>query len=159
MDGRDNIVVKEDGRISGYAAFFDKIDCTRDVLQRGCFDQTLKEWSKKNRRVPILWQHDVNHPIGYWENFIVRKKGLYATGVLLVEDIPLAHQAKVLVERRCVMGLSIGFRTRDSRMDDAKDIRYIRDLDLMEISIVTYPAQDAAEIDNRGGLEWGIRRN
>jgi HK97 family phage prohead protease len=51
-----------------------------------------------------------------------------------------------LLKMGAVTGLSIGYRTVSSRMDASSRIRTLTDVDLYEVSLVTFPANDAARI-------------
>ena len=139
--------------IEGYAAIFSTPDTVGDVMLPGSFDTTLQEWQKRDKCVPMLWQHDVRDPIGFWYDFKLYKKGLYVKGVMLTEELQMARHAKTLLENKCVTGLSIGFKTRDSYFDEKLNRRYLRDIELMEISLVTFPAHHDTEINQRH-LDW-----
>ena len=71
---------------------------------------------------------------------------MYVKGELFVADIPRAREAYRLLRENVVTGLSIGYRTKDSHRDDASGARILTQLDLVEISMVTFPANDMARV-------------
>jgi len=72
--------------------------------------------------------------------------GLFVKGRLFVADIPRAREAYKLLKEKVVTGLSIGYRTKDSHLDAQTGARVLTDVDLMEISMVTFPANDQARV-------------
>lgn len=139
--------VEDDGTFSGYGSIFGVEDSYGEVVQQGAFADSLKEIKAKGRPVPVLWQHSTRDPIGTYEELKEDKKGLFVKGKLLIDDLPLAKQAHALMKAGAVSGLSIGYLVRESNYDEKTKIRTLLKLDLMEISIVTFPAADDARID------------
>ena len=61
-------------------------------------------------------------------------------------NLQRAREALALLRDKALDGLSIGFRTLKSRMDDKKDVRLLLEVDLWEVSLVTFPMQPEARI-------------
>lgn len=140
----------------GYACLFDQIDLGNDVVVRGAFERSLAE--KLPHKISMLWQHDPSQPIGVWQTIQTDEKGLYVTGRLST-DISQAHDIAVMLDDRVIDGLSIGFKTRRAVQKARQSARYIHDIDLWEISIVTFPMQLGARILNAEmGLSQRISR-
>lgn len=136
------------GTFEGYASVFDEVDFVRDSVTKGAFKRTLRA-HRRNKRMPaLLWQHDVRDPIGVWEELKEDDHGLYGRGQLFVEDIPRAKAAHALLKGGGLSGLSIGFRTVKSMIDEKKKTRNLLDVDLHEISLVTFPALDSARVSS-----------
>lgn len=141
--------VKESGEFSGYASVFDKIDWYGDVVRRGAFTRTIAEWKKKDRLPPILWQHNAQMPIGPHLDMYEDEKGLFVRGQLLVNEIEKAREAHALLKARVISGMSIGFDVAEDGMDyDGKtNVWNLTDLDLWENSLVTFPANEDAQVE------------
>ncbi len=131
------------GAISGYGSVFDVVDSYDEIVVRGAFAESLRQ----QRSVPILWEHDRAQPIGLWSVLAEDEYGLRCAGRLLVDEVQKAREASALLRERAVTGLSIGYRVRKSSFDEKTGIRTLTALDLMEISLVTFPANDQARAD------------
>lgn len=136
----------ETGSFEGYASVFDVVDSARDRISRGAFAKSLADGRTEGRLPPLLWQHDAAQPIGAWREIYEDGHGLYVRGDLFVADIPRAREAYKLMRERVVNGLSIGYRVRQSHRDQKTGVRVLTDVDLLEISMVTFPANDSARI-------------
>src|SRR6185369_8175275 len=127
--------IEEDGTVEGYASLFGEIDAARDMVMPGAFARTLK--SRGIRRVPMLFQHDPAEPVGVWLELFEDFRGLRARGKL-IPDVARARELTALIAAGAIDGLSIGFRTVKGRIDPATRVRKLIDVELWEISIVTF---------------------
>ncbi|NYT43114.1 HK97 family phage prohead protease [Sphingomonas sp. R-74633] len=139
--------VGEDGTFNGYGSVWDVVDSYQEVVARGAFTESLAELAAKARPVPVLWQHRSSEPIGAWSNLREDDHGLAGDGELLISDVAQAKEAHALMKRRIVTGLSIGYWVRESSYDEKTGIRTLTKLDLVEISLVTFPANDDARVE------------
>jgi HK97 family phage prohead protease len=135
--------IEDDGTVEGYASLFGELDGARDMVMPGAFTRTLK--TRGVRRVPMLFQHDPSEPVGVWLELVEDFRGLRARGKLIPE-VTRARELYALVRNGAVDGLSIGFRTVKGRIDPQTRIRRILDLELWEISIVTFPLLSGARV-------------
>ena len=135
--------IDDDGAVEGYASLFGEIDAARDMVMPGAFARTLK--TRGIRRVPMLFQHDPAEPVGVWLELTEDFRGLRARGKLIPE-VARGRELLALLRAGAVDGLSIGFRTVKGRVDPASRVRRIIDLDLWEISIVTFPLLAGARV-------------
>lgn len=135
----------ETGKFSGYLARFGEEDSYRDIIKKGAFKRTLNEIKKSGRSVPILWQHNTREPIGVFTSIKEDNQGLLVEGKLVL-DTQRGREANALIAAGALTGMSIGFRTVKSLWDEEARIRTLLDLDLMEGSLVTFPAMDKARI-------------
>lgn len=132
---------QEKGLFSGYASTF-CIDLQGDKIEKGAFDDTLREWSLQKRWPHIYWEHDIEDPIGVCLDMHEDHKGLFVRGKFLL-DIPRARQAYQSLSRG-VKGLSIGFVP--TRSFTRKGVRYIQSVRLKEISLVHTPCNTQSMI-------------
>lgn len=139
--------VGDDGTFSGYGSVFGVIDSYQEIVAPGAFTDSLKEIAAKGRPVPVLWQHRSSAPIGIWDKLEEDGKGLYGAGTLLKDAVAQAGEAHALMKARAVSGLSIGYWVRESSFDEKTGIRTLTKLDLVEVSLVTFPANDDARVD------------
>ena len=135
--------ISDEGYFSGYGSVFDVVDDWDDVIVRGAFAETLR------RKTPVmLWQHDSANPIGVYERIHEDDIGLWLEGRLLL-DIEKGREAHILLKNRAIRGLSIGFLPLawEDEMRSRKKIRVLKDIDLWEVSLVTFPANPKAVVD------------
>lgn len=137
----------EQGTFTGMASVYGNRDLGGDVVEPGAFTKTLTD---KGGEVPILWQHDSREPIGMGKLFD-SADGLQIKGELAIDSSPVAAKAYGLMRRGILKGLSIGY---DTIRDEVKDkVRYLRELKLWEVSIVTFPMNELATIQGVKTLE------
>lgn len=141
--------VSDDGLFTGYGSVFGVVDSYNEVVAPGAFVESIAETKAKGRTFPVLWQHRTGEPIGNWDidKLVEDDHGLLGSGSLWLEDSPYAKTAWRGMQTRAITGLSIGYYVRESSFDEKTRIRTLTKLDLVEISIVTVPANDEARID------------
>lgn len=139
----DMKAVTDEGEIEGYASVFGERDTGGDIILPGAFKSSLAK--KGTKGIKMLFQHDVSTPIGVWTDLREDGKGLFAKG-RIIRDVPEGAKALILAKAGAVDGLSIGYRTVRSRFDRAKDARMIEEVDLWEVSIVTFPMNESSRI-------------
>jgi HK97 family phage prohead protease len=130
--------------ISGYASLFGAADQGGDIVQKGAYGASLA----KGRGVKMLWQHDPTQPIGVWDEVHEDAKGLWVKGRLLT-DVAKGREAASLIAAKAIDGLSIGYRTVKARKDD-KGGRLLSELELWEVSLVTFPMLPDARVGAKG---------
>lgn len=134
---------EESGTFEGYASVFGQVDAQHEVVQPGAFRNTLEHIRKTKNMPKMLWQHDPTMPIGTWEEIREDEYGLYVRGRLLL-DVQKGKDAYALLKSGVVEGLSIGFQVKQSHRD--KDVRVLDEIDLFEISLVTFMANPLAKV-------------
>lgn len=140
--------VSETGVFSGYGSVFHNEDSYGDVVRPGAFKKSLAEWAKKDRLPPMLWQHDRREPIGVFTKMVEDEKGLFVEGRLLIDDIPQARAAYALLKEKALGGMSIGYREILIEQDHDEKVTNLLELDLWEVSVVTFPANEEATVDS-----------
>lgn len=142
-----DVKASADGKFTGYGSVFGVVDSYKEVVAPGAFAASLAERATKGRPLPILWQHRADMPIGVYDEVVEDSKGLRVAGRLLIDGVALAREALALLTAKAVSGLSIGYWTRESNYDEKTGVRTLTKLDLEEVSLVTFPANDAARVD------------
>lgn len=132
------------GVLEGYASLFGAVDLGGDMVMPGAFAQSLRGGGPA--AVKMLWQHDAGQPLGVWTHIAEDARGLKVRGRLNLA-VARARETLALMRDGAVDGLSIGFRTRRAVKDARSGVRRLYALDLVEISIVTFPMLPQARID------------
>ena len=150
------LTVVDGSLISGYASLFGKRDQGGDVVQKGAYAGSLKALAGSGRQVKMLWQHDPTQPIGVWDDVREDAAGLFVKGRILTE-VEKGREAVALLSAGAIDGLSIGYRTVKAERD-GKGNRLLSELELWEVSLVTFPmlaeARVAAKGDEPGADFW-----
>lgn len=144
----EQIELGEDASICGYASLFGEVDQGGDVVEKGAYGTSLKRLGDAGVRVKLLWQHDPSQPIGVWDEVREDDRGLYVKGRLLTET-QKGREAAALIEAGAIDGLSIGYRTVKADRD-AKGRRHLAELELWEVSLVTFPMLPQARVGAKG---------
>lgn len=143
------ILADEDGAISGMAWPFGTPDRVGDVIEKGAFADVKLP-------LPMLFGHDPSDPVGVWEAAVEGKDGLQITGRLLVDGVSRAREVRTLVQAGAVRGQSIGFLTRKALPRQGGG-RTIKELDLLEVSLVTIPAHPGARVTSAKDAVQALR--
>ncbi len=133
----------EVGRFEGYASLFGVVDLAKDIVVPGAFQVSLA--ARGTRGVRMLWQHDPAEPIGAWAAIEEDARGLRVRGRLNL-SVARAREIHALMGQGAVDGLSIGYRVERGRRDRT-GVRRLEQVDLWEISVVTFPMQPGARVE------------
>ena len=149
-------IEKEDGTFIGYGSIFNNTDLGNDVVEKGAFTKSLGKTGP--RGVKMLFQHKTDMPIGVFESVEEDEKGLRVKGRLALKT-QAGREAYELLKMGAIDGLSIGFRVKpDGQKYDSKSKRrYIKEVELMEISLVTFPMNPRARVRSVKGDGLSIR--
>lgn len=139
--------VSEDGLFSGYGSVFGVVDSYKEVVASGAFKESLD-----GRMPSLLWQHRSGEPIGVYTEVKEDSIGLHVSGKLALKTSRGA-EAYELLKMGAISGLSIGFVTREDSYDRVTGIRTLKKVDLWEVSLVTFPANDAARVATVKSIE------
>lgn len=145
----ESMTVTDGTQISGYASLFGKKDQGGDIVMPGAYARSLKALATKGRSVKMLWQHDPAQPIGIWDEVYEDAAGLFVKGRLLT-DVAKGREAAALIAAGAIDGLSIGYRTLRAEKD-SKGARLLSELELWEVSLVTFPMLPEARVDGAKG--------
>ena len=141
--------VSDDGLFSGYGSVFGVIDSYKEVVAPGAFTKSLQ------RRTPsLLWQHRSSEPIGVYTSIREDQTGLYVEGKLALKTARGA-EAYELLKMGAISGLSIGFLVKlfEYINNGEEKVRRLTEIDLWEVSLVTFPANESARISGVKSIE------
>lgn len=131
------------GRFSGYASLFGVADLSGDIILPGAFAASLRRRGLDG--VKLLYQHDVREPIGRWLSVREDATGLFVEGELQLQ-VARAAEVWALLRSGILDGLSIGFRAMRADRNRAGGHRHLTEIDLWEVSLVTFPMQPGARV-------------
>lgn len=143
------------GSFEGYGAVFGNVDAYGDVIQKGAFKETLRDWSKQKKMPPMLVQHggmmfsDMDAlPVGIWDAMSEDDTGLYVKGRLINLDTERGKTIHGAMKEGALDGISIGYRAKEFALGTKPDEprRTLKKIDLMEVSVVTFPANGKARV-------------
>lgn len=140
--------VSDSGEFEGYGSVFGVKDSYDDVVVPGAFSGSLQAWKEKNSLPAMLWQHQMDEPIGVYTEMKEDDVGLYVKGRLLIDDDPLAKRAHAHMKAGSLTGLSIGYMLKDWEYDRTKEVFLLKEIDLWEVSPVTFPSNDEARVSD-----------
>lgn len=151
----DRLSVKFDdarpGFFSGYASVFGLVDSYGDTIAPGAYSKTLQN---RERPIQLRWNH-YGGVVGKWLTLREDEKGLYVEGEL-TPGHSVAQDAYALMKHGAVNGLSIGYRPIEAEQKD-DGTRLLKQIDLVEISIVETPADAAALIgDVKSAIDGAV---
>ena len=138
--------VGDGGTIEGYGSVFNVVDDWGDIIAPGAFAATLAAHKAAGTMPAMLWQHEDDEPIGIWTEMVEDARGLRVKGQLCM-DIPEGKKAFALLKMGALDGLSIGFISRKWSWDESSGVRTLQEVDLWEVSPVTFPANSLARVD------------
>lgn len=137
----------DDGTVEGYGSVFGVRDNYDDVIAKGAFMDSLKSHKAAGTMPAMLWQHDADKPIGVWTEMVEDEKGLRIKGQLAMETVK-GKEAHALLKMGALNGLSIGFMSKEWAYDRETEVRTLTAIDLWEVSLVTFPANEKARVTN-----------
>ncbi|MEP3049680.1 MAG: HK97 family phage prohead protease [Roseibium sp.] len=130
-------------KIAGYASLFSRRDGAGDCVEPGAFRMSLRQ--RPASKVAMLWQHDPAIPIGRWTRLVETSFGLWVEGYL-APGVLKAREAAHLISEGASNGLSIGFKAKKAHRDLRSAERCLKQIDLWEISLVTFPQVEEARV-------------
>ncbi|EOZ6718757.1 HK97 family phage prohead protease [Yersinia enterocolitica] len=140
--------VSDSGEFEGYGSVFGVKDSYDDIVVPGAFIKSLNAWRDKNALPAMLWQHRMDEPIGIYTEMKEDDVGLFVKGRLLIDDDPLAKRAHAHMKAGSLTGLSIGYMLKDWEYDRNKEAYLLKEVDLWEVSPVTFPSNDEARVSD-----------
>jgi len=126
-------------KIEGYASLWGVADLNRDVVAKGAFAASLARTGAAGVR--MLHQHEGRAVVGVWDRMVEDDKGLWVSGRIMDWSAE-ARFAEALAKAGAMDALSIGFRAVHARRDGA--LRVLTEVDLWEVSLVTFPMLPSA---------------
>ena len=147
---------EDDGSFIGYASVFGNKDLGNDVIVKGAFANSLKYKSPK--QIKLLYQHKTDEPIGVIDELMENDNGLKVKGRLAM-GTQKGKEVYELMKMGALDSMSIGYKIAPSDYDYNEKLqkRTIKNLDLMEISMVTFPMNPKAKITKVKLAEMNVR--
>jgi len=121
------------------------IDAYGDIVERGAFAESLRKSHESGVMPAMLWQHNAASPIGIWTEMREDEYGLHVVGQLA--DTTLGNEAYTLMKMGALSGLSIGYSVVREEYDRQRDARLLKQINLWEVSPVTFPANGDARVE------------
>ncbi len=135
----------KDRQFEGYGSTFGNTDLGGDIVMPGAFTGSLR--AKKPK---MLKQHNPDAVPGVWEHMEEDQNGLYVRGRLI--NTTLGNDTYIEMKEGALDGMSIGYITLKD--DGKRNPRKLLAVDLWEVSIVTFPMNEEALINQVKNL-WG----
>lgn len=138
--------------IEGYFALYEQetelFDGVFEIISKGAFDNTL------NNDIRALWNHNTQYVLGRSKNGSLQlqadEKGLF--GIIKLPNTQYAEDLHELVKRGDIDQCSFGFNILDEDLEELASGGYrwrIKEIDLHEISVVTFPAYENTTVQAR----------
>src|ERR1044072_4518395 len=116
------------GTLEGYASVFGNRDSYNETVMPGAFSESLAKHQREGTYPPMLWQHNPDEPIGVWNEVSDDGKALWGKGKLL-QGVPRADEALIMLKAGAIQGMSIGYREIDVEPSDGAGPRKLIKLD------------------------------
>lgn len=128
--------------VSGYASTFGSVDRVGDTIMKGAFDRSLSD----GRRIKFLYAHDPSQVLGVPISLKADDHGLF--GRFKISRTRLGEDVHTLLKDGALDSFSIGFYIDDLDFDPETGTRLLKDIDLLEASVVAIPANPEALVTN-----------
>ncbi|MBP1842004.1 HK97 family phage prohead protease [Rhizobium petrolearium] len=138
--------LSEEGIFEGYGSVFSVRDSYNESVEPGAFVASLAKHRREGTMPLMLWQHDPWTPIGVWEELAEDGKGLWVKGRLL-SGVQKSDEVRIMLKNKAIRGLSIGYREVDTKPAENGGPRKLVEVDLLEVSIVSFPANRRANVE------------
>jgi len=129
-------------KFKGYASVFNGVDAYGDTILPGAYKQTLED---RERGVALRWNH-YGPVIGKYLEIYEDERGLVVEGEL-TKGHSVAEDAAALLRHGAISGLSIGYIAKDYDSNEPHQGRKLKQIELVEVSLVEEPADNAARVD------------
>ena len=142
----------DSGTFAGMGSVYGNIDYGGDIVAPGAFTKSLQALGAKQSMPAMLWQHRQGSPIGIYTKMVESEGGVYVEGTLAMKT-QLGAEAFELMKMKAISGLSVGYICTDDAYDKKSGVRTIKEADLLEVSLVTFPMNDQARISAVKNIE------
>lgn len=134
--------VGEGMTFSGYASVFGGVDSYGDTIDPKAYEKTLTD---RTRPIRMRWNH-YGPVIGKWLRMTTDSVGLFVEGEL-TPGHSTAIDTYASLKHGAIDGLSIGYIAK-SAIENPDGTRLLKEIELIEISIVEEPADINATVSN-----------
>lgn len=129
----------------GYASTFGNEDSYGDTITKGAFTASLAARMKSGQKLKMLWNHKRDEPIGIFTKSAEDDHGLYVAGEF-TDGVRKADEVYALMKHEAVDSMSIGGYVIKELFDNKTGKSELQEIDLQEISPVTFPANTQARV-------------
>ena len=133
------------GTFEGYASTFGNEDSYGDIVMPGAFKKSLDARSARGQKLKMLWNHKRDEPIGVYTKASEDAHGLYVAGEF-TPGIRRADEVRASMLHGAIDSMSIGGYVNVETYDKQNNKNYLNEIDLEEVSPVTFPANKQAQI-------------
>ena len=147
------------GQLFGYAAKYSTwsqdLGGFKETIKPGAFDRALRQ----KQDIRCLLNHDENIVLGRWKSGTL---GITSDSVGLrftvaLPDTQAGRDVKTLVQRGDITQCSFAFKAVSDSWNSSRTQRTLLDVDLFDVSAVTYPAYEDTEVSARSRRpDYGI---
>lgn len=138
------------GTIEGYAStWVKKPDSYGDVVRKGAFAQSLAEDWNGGKGIPLLWAHQMDDLKSFIGTATADEDDYGLHFVATFDDTEEAQRVRSLYKDGRLKKFSFAFDVMENglvTLEDGTKANELRELKLFEISAVTVPANDTAEV-------------
>ena len=146
----------DSGTFEGYASTFNNEDTSGDVVVPGAFKKSLAARAARGQKLKMLWNHKRDEPIGIYTAASEDASGLYVKGEF-TPGVKKADEVRASMLHGAIDSMSIGGYVNVETWDKTKGLMYLNEIDLQEVSPVTFPANKEARISTVKSIEqFGI---
>ncbi|MAU22552.1 MAG: HK97 family phage prohead protease [Martelella sp.] len=144
------------GTFEGYGSIFGNVDSHGDVVVKGAFRDTLRDWKNKGKLPKMLLQHGMGFsnsdllPIGKWDHMEEDEKGLFVRGHLFGMQSETGQRVYEAMKAGELDQMSIGYKALDFSLGKkpSEPYRTLKKVDLWEVSVVTFASNQLASISS-----------
>ena len=136
-----------EGIVQGVASSFGRVDSYGDTVMPGAYLASLSEHQAAGTKPAMLWSHRMAEPIGRWTSMNEGADGLHVAGQLNMRS-DRGAQAFAHLHAGDVSGLSVGYTIPKNGAEFRGEVRLLKSIALLEVSLVTLPADAGARVSS-----------
>lgn len=141
------------GTFSAYGNVIGVLDHAGDVTVKGAFENTIKSHKSAGTMPKFLGQHQGRMmPLGIITDMKEDETGLYFEGKFCLET-QAGREAHALCKMGAIDQFSIGYKTEKEQFDNVKGINYLQEVDVKEISLVTFACNEESRLQSIKSLD------
>lgn len=141
----NNFSESEEGVFEAYGNVKWVVDSYREVAVDGAFKKSIARHKSEGTMPKMLWNHNSDIVIGKWLDMEEDEHGLKVKGQLAL-NTQRGRETYELLKMGALDALSIGFTAPKESYGAKDDVTYLEEIDLYEVSVVTFPANKESTI-------------
>jgi HK97 family phage prohead protease len=132
--------------VAGYASTFGNVDHGGDIVEQGAFFDSIAQWKSGQKKIRFLFSHRADQVLGVPLELREDSKGLFARAK--ISQTSLGSDVHTLLKDGAVDSFSIGYVPESFEFDEGGNVRRLKQVDLLEWSVVAIPMNDMAGVTN-----------